>query len=259
MAGRAVLTGLNGTVAPLVKEVLERQGFEVIKFDREKVDNSSEDSMRAFLDQVQPTHLYHIASNGPMTWPGFLAKYAYEHQIVFVFTSSEIVFSDKKNGPYTVDMPADKDPKDFGGDKLVFENDIRSVNPKAYICRLGWQLGDSFEGNTILAFLQKTHEEQGRIEASSKWIPTTSFIKDTAEFLYRIPKEMEPGIYHLNGNPGISFFEIAKLVNDKYQKGWTIVETDKPIRDSRLLDPRVKMPMITEHLQERSHHQVGGA
>jgi len=256
---KAVVTGLNGTVAPYVKEVLERQGFEVVKFDREQVDNSSEASMRSFLDRVQPTHLYHIATNGPITWHTFLAKYAFEHQIVFVYTSTELVFSDRNNGPYTVDIPADKEPEGFGGDKLVIEGNIRSVNPQAYIIRLGWQLGDTFEKNNMLATLQRMHERDGRIEASSRWIPTTSFIRDTAEFLYRIPKEMGPDIYHLNGNPGISFYEIAKLVNEKYQKNWNIVETDKPNRDNRLFDSRVNMPMITEQFLEHSLHQVGGA
>jgi len=259
---KAVVTGLNGTVAPYVKSVLESKGFDVVKFDREKVDVNNEGAIVAFLDSVQPSHIFHLAT-GPGDWHVFLARYAFERQVRFVYTSTELVFSEENNGPYTVDTPADKPYDGFGGDKRETENKITAVNPNAYILRLGWQLGDTFEKNNILAALESTHRQQGRIEASSQWILATAFVKDSAEFIFRIPSEMEPGIYHLNGNPGISFFDLVNLVNKKYQKNWTIVETATPKRDGRLLDPRVKMPMVTEqfpeYVDQQKDAQSGGA
>lgn len=253
---KAVVTGLNGTIAPYVQRVLEREGFEVVKFDRSKVDINSEDAVVEFLDSVQPTHIYHLAT-GPGGWHVYLAKYAFEKQIKFVYTSTELVFSEENNGPYPVEKPADKPYDGFGGDKRATEEKIMAANPNVYILRLGWQLGDTFEKNNILAALENMHRDQGKIEASSNWILATAFIKDTADFIYRIPAEMDSGVYHLNGNPGISFFELVNLINKKYQKNWNVVEMAEPKRDGRIIDTRVKLPMITDQFQDLA--KSGGA
>lgn len=256
---KAVVTGLNGTVAPYVKVVLEREGFEVVKFDRSRVDINSESEVVAFLDSVQPTHIYHLAT-GPGKWHEYLAQYACAHQLTFVYTSTELVFSEESNGPYPVEKPADKPYDGFGGDKRATEEKLMAINPNTYILRLGWQMGDTFEKNNILAALENIHREKGKIEASNQWIPATAFIKDTADFIYRIPADMSPGIYHLNGNPGISFFELVNLISKKYRKDWTIVETDTPKRDGRIIDARIQMPMITEQFEgQHMESKSGGA
>ena len=73
-------------------------------------------------------------------------------------------------------------------------------------------------------------------------------LADTAESL-RILIETQPaGLYHLEGNPGLSFFEIAESLNRLRGNPWTVVPTDAPVMNNLMRDERVGMRPITESL-----------
>lgn len=99
-----------------------------------------------------------------------------------------------------------------------------------------------------IRFLAKQSAEHGKIEASTRWIPSCAYLDDSAEMLDKRVKNAEPGLYQLGGNPGLNFHEIATRLNTLHGGEWTIVPTDQPDHDGRMLDERITFPPISVHL-----------
>ena len=160
------------------------------------------------------------------------------------------VFSSRQRGPFAVgDTPEPDDP--YGRYKLDCEGHIARAGGRAIVARIGWQLASGPGGNSITNFLfEQAAKNGGRIEASSKWVPATSFLGDTASALASLVDAGEPGLYHVDGNPGLTFFEIATRVRAMVGAPWEIVETDTPDMNTRMTDERVRVAPITDRLPE---------
>ncbi len=239
---KAIITGLNGTIAPYVKKELEINGVTAFKWDRNAVNTSDEVGMTQFLEVLEPDYLFHLAL-GSIEWTTFLAKYCFEHNIKFIFTSSECIFSG--DGPFDITVEPNS-TSDYGLYKIQCEKNIIKNNPKAYIIRLGWQIGDNFEMNNMLNFLETTYHHMGYIEASENWLLSACSIKESAKWMVKISLEMEPDIYHIEGNDHLSFYEMVKLIEEKYQKDWNVRKTCIPKRDNRLKDDRINVIKVKE-------------
>lgn len=55
-------------------------------------------------------------------------------------------------------------------------------------------------------------------------------------------------MYHLDGNPGLSFNDIAHGLKSRQQREWTIVATNEPVFDNRMRDERIEITPITVRL-----------
>jgi dTDP-4-dehydrorhamnose reductase len=98
----------------------------------------------------------------------------------------------------------------------------------------------------MIDYLHKQLEQNGRIEASRHWFPACAFLKDTAEALYQLMVKFPAGIYHLDGNPGLSFYEIVSQLNKLHGGKWQVVQADLPVMNNCMLDDRIKIRKINE-------------
>ena len=121
--------------------------------------------------------------------------------------------------------------------------------PRAHVVRIGWQIGDRPGGNQMVDHLDRTHRAHGRIDASTLWFPGCSFLADTADSLASILR-LPPGLYHLDGNPGLNFFEIAAGLNRRLGEPWTVVPVAGLVQNRRMLDPRVSVAPITRRFPD---------
>lgn len=96
----------------------------------------------------------------------------------------------------------------------------------------------------MVDYLDRTFREKGRIDASTLWFPACSFLPDTADSLTQILK-LSPGLYHLDGNPGLNFYEIATGLNKLLGNPWKVVPVSGLVQNHRMLDPRVSVAPIT--------------
>jgi dTDP-4-dehydrorhamnose reductase len=242
---KAIITGMNGTVAPEVAKYFMAMGVNMIAFDRSKIDINNENMIADFLQAEKPDWFLHIAT-GPVEWAERVAKICRELNIKFLFTSTVSVFSEHSSGPYTVEsVPNAED--DYGRYKIECEKRIIAVHPEAYITRLGWQIGRSAGSNQMVDFLERSMAEKGHIEASVKWYPSCSFLEDTAAALYDIVMNFPSGLYLLNSNKRSTFYEIVSAMN-KQNKRWNVTRGSNPNRDDRMFDERVKMISVEEKL-----------
>ncbi|WP_312651932.1 sugar nucleotide-binding protein [Proteiniclasticum sp.] len=236
---KAIVTGMNGTVAPYVYHELMRRDIEVYIWDRRKNSIDSEEAVFHYIESIQPDLFFHIAT-GPVEWVEHIAKATQELKIKLLYTSSVSVFSENGTGPYTAESIPDAED-DYGRYKIEGENAVSSGNPHAVIARLGWQIGSSSGSNNMFDFLVKAQNEKGFIEASSKWYPSCSFLEDTAQALVDAALDLPSGTYLLNSNTKYSFLEIVKHLRNQHGIEWDIRETTTFIRDDRMFDDRAEI------------------
>jgi dTDP-4-dehydrorhamnose reductase len=241
---KAVITGMNGTVAPALAQALVRTGHTAVPWDRTLIPIDEPAAARHFLQAEAPDWFFHVAT-GPSEWAERVARMCAQQGISFLFTSSVSVFSPAQTGPFVVDDRPEPDDE-YGRYKRTCEQRVQAANPGAIIARLGWQIGRLAEGNQMVAFLHRTFETAGEIEASTAWFPACSFLPDTAVALITLMHSSTPGLYHLGGNPGLSFYDIVMGLKKLLHAPWTIVPTPTPVQNSRMVDGRIPLKPITD-------------
>lgn len=244
---KILVTGLNGTLAPVVADHLTQQGHSIISWDRQHIDPDNNDAAISYLNQQQPDAIYHLAM-GSVEWTRMLANYAADQQIPFIFTSTAMVFDQLPNGPHHVED--DCTAKDeYGRYKIECEQAIQAVNPSAIMVRIGWQIHPEGGGNNMLQALRDLMRNHGVIKASVKWLPATSFMRDTAQLLYQLHQAAQPGLYQAdsNRNTAWNFYQLVQALRDKYNEDWLIEATDDYVHDQRLIDPRIHIADLSSH------------
>lgn len=240
---RAIITGLNGTVAPALAQVLRGTGHTVIPWNRAEVSPDDTSAARAFIQRTQPDCFFHLATGSP-AWVELAAQVCAAQNIKFLFTSSVSVFSAAQVGPFSVEVPPQPED-DYGRYKLECEQRVRTANPQALVVRLGWQIGTALGGNHMVDYLERTFRTQGQIEASVNWYQACSFLEDTATGLQHCMETLPAGLYHLDGNPGLNFYEIVSKLNQQRGGRWVVRESSTPALNNRLIDSRLPVTPIT--------------
>lgn len=251
MIKTALVTGLNGRIAPFLKKELERRGVQVIAFDRQLLDIENAELQAQFIANHDIDGIFHLAM-GSEDWVATLARIADQRNIPFVYTSTESVFEPTSRGPFTPDRIPDS-TGDYGAYKIACEQAALAANPNSLIVRLGWQMFDSFDSDNLLTHVRDMHNEKGYLEASTEWLPAVCFVKHTMTALVDIALRERSGIFHIEGNQqGLSFYDIVSRINQTFDQGWDIRPGTSPSRDGRILDDRVNVGQITELLPEHS-------
>jgi dTDP-4-dehydrorhamnose reductase len=242
---KAIITGTNGTVAPVIARTLTRAGWRVVAWDRQVTPPEDEAASRAFILEHRPDWFLHVATGSP-DWAGLAAETCALHGISFLFTSSVSVFDGSQQGPF----PVTAEPRatdDYGRYKLEVERRVATALSSALIARLGWQIGSEPHGNTMLTHLHRTATTQGFVEASTRWVPSCAYLEDTAAAIHALIDANASGLYQLEGNPGLNFFEIVTRLNDHHGFGWDVRATENHVQDNRMIDPRVNVRRIDDH------------
>jgi len=247
---KAILTGMNGTVAPVVANVLRQHQIEPIAWDRSRVSTTDEQEMRRFIESERPSYFLHIGM-GSVEWSETLARLCGEYKIPFLFTSTVSIFSDAVTGPIPPDARPDAEDE-YGSYKRECERVIAAANPGAQIVRLGWQIGERAGSNNMMDYFENEMQQHGVIRASEHWYPSCSFLDDTATSLVDILTKRGPGIYQLNGNTSLSLYDLALQLNELHGKEWRIECVTEPKRDNRMVDTNVTIEPITTRLSHRT-------
>jgi dTDP-4-dehydrorhamnose reductase len=233
---KALFTGLNGTIAPVVAHYFKENSYEIIAYDRTKISTTNFIEIESFIKSSKPDMILHFAMGDP-EWSRMLAKISKSLKIKFIYISTVSVYDSKHRGPFTIhDLPDATD--DYGKYKLISEKIVKDENQDSYILRLGWQIGKTAGSNNMIDYMTKQMAEHGVIKASSKWYPSCSFMEDTAQSIYEIVHTLPHDTYLINSNTAYTFFEIACELT-KLHPNFIIEETTDFIQDFRMFDERV--------------------
>jgi dTDP-4-dehydrorhamnose reductase len=243
-----LVTGLGGTLAPVLAAALTGAGETVAGWDRSRIPPDDRAGGRGYLDRLDPSAVCHLAM-GPETWAADLAAWCRDHDRPFLFTSTAMVFDRLPDGPHRVgDGRSAKD--EYGRYKIRCEDAIRAVSGAAVIARIGWQIGTERGGNNMLEALYGAVERHGVIRASRLWIPACSLMTDTADALVGLLGSDAPGVYHLdsNVNAALDYPTIVEALAVRQRAAWRIEATEDYAHDQRLPDPRLLLPDLAERL-----------
>jgi len=240
---KAIVTGMNGTVAPVLARTLIAAGHTVIPWNRSRVPTDNHNAVRDFIHSENPDWCFHLATGSP-EWAESLAQVCAQQKIKFLFTSSVSVFAAAQAGPFTVDSLPQPDDA-YGSYKLECERRVCETHPDALVVRLGWQIGTTPGANHMVDYLDRTFRTENHIAASRKWYQACSFLEDTADSLKYIMETLTAGVYHVDGNPGLNFYEIAIGLNRTLGEPWIVIPSNSPIQNNLLLDKHVQVSPIT--------------
>jgi dTDP-4-dehydrorhamnose reductase len=230
-----LITGMSGTLAPVVAKHFQQHGWDIVEWDHHQVDPQSSEQSRAFTDRLNIDAICHLAMGSPQ-WAGELAELAKLRDIPFVFTSTVMVFDNGSDGPYSI-FDERTSSEEYGKYKIHCEDAIWKTNTEAMIARIGWQIGTPAQGgNNMLEILNQQANETGKVLASTLWVPSTSRMIDTADGLLKLIEHPIKGLHHFDSNfeSQWSFAELVTALNDHYQLNWAIEPTKDYIHDQRL-------------------------
>ena len=255
-----LVTGGNGTLGTALRDEAVRRGWRFTAWDRAaSAPDDTEAGCAAYIDRVAPDALIHAAvpSTGTgrpdegrlvnIDWTGRLAHAAAERGIPFLYISTVMVFSDNAKGPFTPESTPDA-ASGYGYEKRMGERAAMDANPDARVARLGWQIGEKPGGNNMLTFFEEKMRTDGVIRASTKWLPATSFLPDTAAALLDVLVK-PAGLYHVNANTHWTFFEIACALNALHGGSWRVEANEDFVYDQRMIDPRIPIRSLAGRLQ----------
>jgi dTDP-4-dehydrorhamnose reductase len=253
----ALVTGASGTVGRALVAQLERASARVTRWDRAKVPIDRYEPMERFVRECAPDVIFHLAIASRPTGregEGWLVNYEWTSELAwiartlgvrFVFTSTAMVFSDRARGPFSPDTPPDAS-EGYGFEKRRAEERVFHQWPEARVVRLGWQIADELGSNNMWSHLVE-RATRGPVRASTEWIPACSFLDVTVAELIRLV-DREPGLYHLDQNEGMSFFEIATALSIRHGRPFEVEACRDFVQDQRLRDARVRLPSLRERL-----------
>ena len=229
---RLLLTGLTGTLAPVLARAARAQGHAVLGWDHRSLGFAD---ARAF-DRLRPDAVAHLATAGPQE-SAQLATLAAARGLPFLVTSTAMVFHHLPNGPHA---PQDvRNAEDgYGRMKIAMEDAVRDAHPGAAVVRIGWQIDADAKGNNMLAQLDRWQAEQGEVAASSAWTPACSFMADTATGL--LQRLARSGVHHLDSNAeeAWNFAELVAALRERFARAdWRLRVHADYRHDQRLIDP----------------------
>jgi dTDP-4-dehydrorhamnose reductase len=247
---RTLLTGMGGTVAPILAAELRSRGGETLAWDRSAVDPEDSRAVDDFIRRTGATALVHCGMGSPL-WAERMAARCAALGIPFLYTSSVSVFGAHQVGPFDVDaVPEPTD--DYGRYKLECEQRVRAACAGAVIVRLGWQIALRTGGNQMVDHLARQHAAQGSIDASTRWYRACSFLEDTALVLADLLEGRATGLYHLDGNPGWSFHQIVEALNATMDAKWRVRPTEDVTVCNLMRDGRLPTASIENRLSGRA-------
>ena len=243
---KALVTGMNGTVAPVLARALRASGAEVAAWDRGADPPDSPEAVAATIQREAPDWVCHLAT-GPEAWAGWIAEACTPSGARMLFTSSVSVFAPREAGP----IPPEAAPNatdDYGQYKARAEALVRAAAPQAVIARLGWQIGAAPGSNTMTDWMHREGTAHGVVRASARWHPACSWLEDTADALVRLMASGARGTYHLDGCGDLTFYDLARGLRAHLGGDWRVERTNEPAMDLRMADPRVAVRPVADRL-----------
>ena len=217
-----LITGLGGTLAPVLAREAASQDVEVIGWKRDEVPPEDIVASEAWLQAVRPDAIAHLGM-GSAEWAGRLAGYAAGQGLPFVFTSTAMVFHHEPDGPHA---PGDaRNAQDgYGQYKRTCEDAVLAAHPGASVVRIGWQIDPRQPGNNMLMALDQWQDTQGRVA----------------------------GVLHLDSNAqeGHSFLEIVHALKQAFGRDhWDIQAHEDYVHDQRLVGSPARVPALSGRLE----------
>jgi len=220
---KVLVAGARGMVGRAVAAHCLAQNDEVFAHDRQSLDITNHESVRAAFERERPDAVINCAAwtdvDGCQSDPE-RARAVNSHAVenlalncrragaIFVTISTDYVFDGKKEGFYT--QRDDPNPESvYGAAKLEGERRAQAASARTVVVRTGWIFGA--DGRNFLSTVIERARRGERLKAISDAYGTPTYADDLAVRLRQLAQLDLPGIYHVvNSGSGVSFEEFTR-------------------------------------------------
>ena len=227
---RLLVTGISGFLGWHVANHLQND-FELLgiyhqtkpelDFQSISLDLTDHQGVHDFLEKNQPDAILHLAANSNpnnceqnessnninVDATLTLTKWSAQHNIPFLFTSTDLVF-DGKNSPYHESSPTNPIMV-YGKQKVEAEQKVLEIYPNAIIARMPLMYGMPSNGLGFMNAWVRNLKERKQVFCFTDEYRTPLSGSDAAAGLFLLLKKNQSGIFHLGGRERISRYDFA--------------------------------------------------
>ncbi|ANQ15896.1 dTDP-4-dehydrorhamnose reductase [Vibrio natriegens] len=230
---RVLITGGLGQVGYcLTKCLSEYENTTVLSLDKEELDITNQDAVRAIVQEFQPTIIINAAAHTAVDraeeelelsyainreGPKFLAEAAQEVGAAILHISTDYVFEGNKYGEYSEDDLTNPQGV-YGASKLAGEIEVAKSCEKHIILRTAWVFGE--KGNNFVKTMLRLGSTRDSLRIVGDQFGGPTYAGDIANTLIKIADKIskgetvEYGVYHYSGLPHVSWYEFAEVIFD---------------------------------------------
>ncbi|ANP74986.1 dTDP-4-dehydrorhamnose reductase [Vibrio crassostreae 9CS106] len=230
---RVLITGCNGQVGSCLNEQLnDNENTTVLALDREHLDITNQDAVKAVISEFQPTIIINAAAHTAVDkaeeeidlsyainrdGPKYLAQAAQAIGAAILHISTDYVFEGNKIGDYIEADPTNPQSV-YGESKLAGEIAVADACEKHIILRTAWVFGE--HGNNFVKTMLRLGDNRDALNIVGDQFGGPTYAGDISSTLVQIAKHInqgdlvEFGIYHYSGLPHVSWFDFANTIFD---------------------------------------------
>jgi len=230
---RVLITGGRGQVGYCLTQQLSEYGSNtVLSLDKEDLDITNQDTVKAMVQEFQPTIIINAAAHTAVDkaeeevelsysinrdGPKFLAEAAQEVGAAILHISTDYVFEGNKDGEYLETDMANPQGV-YGASKLAGEEAVMSACEKYIILRTAWVFGE--HGNNFVKTMLRLGAVRDELNIVGDQFGGPTYAGDIAKVLIEIANHIskdepvEYGVYHYSGLPHVSWYQFADAIFD---------------------------------------------
>ncbi|MEZ9204114.1 dTDP-4-dehydrorhamnose reductase [Vibrio splendidus] len=228
---RLLITGCYGQVgSSLTEQLANDDNIEVLALDREHLDITSQDAVKAAVAEFEPSIIINAAAHTAVDkaeeevalsyainrdGPKYLAQAAYSVGAAILHISTDYVFEGNKAGEY-METDATNPQGIYGKSKLAGEIAVAEACDKHIILRTAWVFGEN--GNNFVKTMLRLGANRDALSIVGDQFGGPTYAGDIAGALIQIAKcitqgdTVSFGVYHYSGLPHVSWFDFADVI-----------------------------------------------
>jgi dTDP-4-dehydrorhamnose reductase len=248
---KILIIGCNGMLAQDLKKVLQNNNIEQFGVDIPECDITSPDSVKAILEQQQPTVVINCAAytavdkaeseqdaaySVNVTGAEVLARLSVEYNYKLVHISTDFVFSGEQSTPYTEDAAASPLGV-YGQTKYEGEQKIQEFAKDCLIVRTAWLYGAN--GNNFVKTMLDLASRHPELKVIADQIGSPTWTTDLSNALVKLLQKQAQGLFHFSNSGQCSWHGFAEQIIANGQEMGLLEKTVpvKPIPTSEYPTP----------------------
>ncbi len=221
---RILVTGSSGQLGKDVVKVFQKQGHDVVGYDREQLDITDSDQAMKIVGQYQPEAVIHCAAytavdaaetdmdrayqvNAAGTRNMALA--AEEAGAKLVYISTDYVFDGTAEQPYH-EYDNTNPQSIYGKSKRAGEVLTQTLSSRYFIVRTSWVYG--LHGNNFVKTMLKLGQEKPNLQVVNDQKGSPTYTVDLACFLEELVQTEKYGVYHASNSGSCTWYEFTQAI-----------------------------------------------
>ncbi len=259
---KLLINGAKGQVGSELVKDAQARGYEVYGFGSRELDITHFEQLMQKVEQIRPDVIINAAAYTAVDkaeqeseqayavnalGSENLAKASKQMAIPLLHISTDYVFDGEKDTPYT-EMDQPNPTGVYGASKLQGDQAIEAIWSRHIILRVSWVFGE--QGNNFVKTMLRLAKQQDELSIVNDQFGAPTSARAISQSLLSILEtdnfnqpDFPWGTYHLQSEPGVTWFEFAREIFQQAEKLGLINKTMKlnPIPSSEFPTP-VKRP-----------------